>query len=176
MQQSKPLCFGCVVICPNQCAKSLLSTVKSIKNFHDSPCLAVVPKDTSESVVEEMNVICDVHRGNRTYTSLMNVGIRRSSEDWNFVFFSGTLVKPRFWVKYLSFLNDEKDILFPVLVGKEDFIDGSINGILLHKNTIKKAGKFPEIANLEQSKVTWAAKALEKGCKLKGVLQSKIMA
>jgi hypothetical protein len=122
-----------------------------------------------------MKAVCDVHRGQETYTSLINVGLSKTKADWNFIVFAGSMIRPNFWVRYSMFLEDDKDILFPVVGGQTNFIDGSMNGILLHGNVLKRVGRLPEISNLEQAKTVWAYTAIKKGCRFKGVLSSRIV-
>lgn len=175
MQEPRPLDFGCVILCPDRNTRTLLTTMRSIRNFSDAPCVAVVPKSTKRSITDDMKAICDVAFGHDTYTSLVNVGLGKTKKDWNFLIFAGSTVKPRFWARYTMFLEDEFDIMYPVSEGHYDFVEGSLNGLLLHINALKRAGRMPETSVLEQAKAVWAYAAIQKGHRLKGILGSRVV-
>jgi hypothetical protein len=122
-----------------------------------------------------MKAVCDVHRGHDTYTSLVNTGIGKTKKDWNFIIFAGSIVKANFWSRYTMFLEDDFDIMYPVMEGHINFVEGSMNGVLFHVNAIKRAGRFPEVSNLEEAKTVWAYTAIKKGHRLKGILGSRIV-
>lgn len=178
----KSLDHGMVILCPDTNVRSLLITMRSIRHFSNCPCVAVVPKDTPKEIIESMKPVCEIYKGSSTYTSLINCGITKSKQDWNFVIFAGSVAKGRFWDRYSRFVQDENDILFPVLrqEGAEsqyltNFVDSTLNGLLLHKEVIKKAGKIPDIENINNAKLIWNATALESGCRFKGVLGCRIV-
>lgn len=174
MYEPKTLDFGCVILCPDQNARSLFITARSVGHFTKAPCIAVVPKGTKRVVTDEIKKTCDFARGSNTYTSLINAGLQKSKQDWNFIIFAGSTVKPKFWTKYTSFLNDEMDVIYPIMTGHTNFVDGSLNGILIHKNIIKRVGKIPEISEIEQAKSSWAYKAIQKKYRFVGLLNSSI--
>jgi hypothetical protein len=79
------------------------------------------------------------------------------------------------------FIKDDKDILFPVIDRKTNFIDGSMNGIIIRKSTFLKVGNFQtqtmqkKTANeIELIKTFWALDAIENGCTFKAIVGMKI--
>ena len=170
MQEPKLMNFSCVVLCPDRKARSLLTTVRSIHNYTDAPCIAMLPKGSPLSLSEEMKKICQVYRGGATYTGLINSGIGKIKTEWAIVIFAGTMVKPNFWRKYSVFLEGEKDIIYPITAGHIDFVSGSLNGLLIHSTTIQLVGKLPEIADINEAKLVWANEAIASGYRLKGLL------
>lgn len=174
MYDHKPVDFGCVVLCPDRSARALQLTVRTMGHFTDAPCIAVVPKGTTRKITDEIREVCPLARGDNTYTSLINVGLQKSTKDWNFIFFAGVVIKSNFWRRYVYFMEDDKDIMFSVMAKHTNFVDGSLNGLFIHKNTIKRIGKMPEVSEIEQAKVTWAYSALQKGCRFKGILGMRL--
>lgn len=166
--------WGCLVLCPDRAVRSLQLTAKSLRHFHDVPMIAVVPKGTTRAITDDMKKTCDVVRGKETYTSLINVGVNKMTTDWNLVVFAGSTFKPNFLRRYLTFLDGEQDVIFPIVEGKYHFYDGSMNGVWFHKSIFQKVGKMPEIADIQQARTVWAYEAQLAGYKFKGVLGSWI--
>jgi hypothetical protein len=84
-------------------------------------------------------------------------------------------------MKLNQFLNSEKDILFPVVDRKMNFVDGSINGIVVHKKAFKEIGDIAPNSlqkvgynDFEISKLFWAMDAVEKGYKFKAIVGMQI--
>ena len=175
MQCPKCLDIGYVILCPDRKPRSLLATVRSIHNFSESPCIAMVPKETPLSVIEEMKKICPVYKGAQTYTSLINGGVGKIKNDWAMVVFAGTTFRPNFFKKYSIFVEDTKDILFPITAGHLDFVTGSINGLLMSSAAIKTIGKMLEISDISQSKLAWADQAMACGYCFKGIAGTRFI-
>lgn len=174
MIKEKPIDFGCVILCPDQSVRNLMLTIKSIRHYSNAPCIAVVPSKTPKEITEAMKVVCEIHKGKATYTSLFNIGMKKATQDWNLVIFSGSTVKPKFWAKYLTFIKNEKDIFYPIVDRKYGFVEGSMNGLFLSKTSFADIGEFTEDDNIETVKTLWSYNALCQGYKLKGVLGVKI--
>ncbi|MFZ8393467.1 hypothetical protein ACO1MB_14640, partial [Staphylococcus aureus] len=66
------------------------------------------------------------------------------------------------------------DILFPIVDRKMNFIDGTINGIFLHRQAFDLTGPFSDDPSLEKSKAVWSSTAVEKGCTFKAILGAQI--
>lgn len=123
---------------------------------------------------KEMNEICPTCKGKETYTSLINAGLKSPPAEWNFVVIAGTYVRHRLDNKYSMFMESEKDILFPIVDNKYNFVDATINGLLVHKNCLKEIGPMAEIGPFEICKMMWALEAIEKGYKFKAILGAKL--
>ena len=50
----------------------------------------------------------------------------------------------------------------------------TLNGLMIHKKTFNKVGKFEEEENLQMCKLLWGCKAAEYGCKFKAILGYQI--
>jgi len=176
--------FSFVIIAPEFNIGRIQSTAKSLKNnFPDVPFICVVPKDASTADLAEIKEVCPVHKSKHTITSLINTGLKKGNKKWNLFIFEGSWVRNGAVNKLFGFAKDEKDILFPIIVkydalGKPttshtNFIDGSLNGLLIHQSTIKEVGEFSDNP-LEISKTMWALDAISKGYRFKAILGVKI--
>ena len=91
-------------------------------------------------------------------------------------------VRPFVERKLRYFAESPKDVLYPVVGMKMNFVEGSSNGILINKETFKEVGEFPEhkmqkagVNDFELAKLFWATKAIECGCKFKGIVGLRII-
>ena len=174
--------FGFVIISPEFNIGRINSTAKSLKNnFPDVPFICCVPKNAVD--VQEIKEICPVHKGKDTITSLINTGLKKGHKKWNLLIFEGSWVREGAAKKLFHFIESEKDILFPIVVqydpmGKPtnshtNFVDGSLNGLLIHQSAIKEVGEFID-GPLDVSKTMWGLSAMDKGYKFKAILGVKV--
>ena len=118
--------------------------------------------------------ICPVHRGRNTITSLINVGMDNSTSEWTLVVMAGAFLRNNLDRKYSYFVTSQKDILFPIVDGKTNFVDGTLNGIMVHRDTWKEIGQFSNQESLSWCKLSWAMAAIEHGCCFKAILGAQI--
>lgn len=100
--------------------------------------------------------------------------MRHAPADWNFLVCAGATIRSGLDRKFAFFVEDEKDILFPIAENKPYFVDGTLNGIFIHKKTFKEVGEWGEDNDLAWVKTLWALNAIDKGCKFKAIANSKI--
>lgn len=185
LYEYKKIDLGFIVISSEPNIGRLKSTCNSIKsNYSNSPVLAVVPKDINKDIFNDMKNICDCYKGKDTITSLINTGFKNCSNVWNMIIMEGTWVKGSIDKKYSYFLEDEKDIFYPVLcnydiMGKPTKIhsnpwDCSLNGMMIHKKTYEKIGDHDNECSIEVSRYLWSASAKDQNCKFKAILGVKI--
>ena len=172
--KQKEIKCGFIVLSPDQNVGLLKSTVNSIKTHYDSPIVTIVSKSATDKTIKEMELICPTFQGKSTYSSLMNLGMEKTTENWNFFVFSGSIIRKKMDIKFASFIESEKDILFPIANNKIYFNNATINGLLVHKKTWKEVGEMEEIGSLEYIKTIWANKAIEKGVQFKALTGCKI--
>lgn len=164
-----------MIISQDNSLSLLKTTVNSIKSrYEDQQYICVASGNATTDDVAAMKQICPTYKGKSTITSLINVGLRHAPTDWAFIIFAGSMIPQKLNDKFSFFINSEKDILFPVVQGKTNFIDGTWNGLLLNKKTFREVGEFDDSGELFQVKCEWAAKALENGCKFKGIIGIKV--
>ena len=124
--------------------------------------------------IKEMKDICPTFKGKNTFSSLINVGMKNAKSEWNFIIFAGSTVRQRLDEIFFVFVDSNKDVLFPIAEHKFDFINGTLNGLLINKQTFKEVGDIEETGGLEFVKTIWACKAVEKGCRFKAISGAKI--
>ena len=177
MYTYKKIEFGFVVLCPERNFGGLRATIKTAKsNYPDATFVIVVPEITTQKEIADFQQFAPVVIGKDTYTSLINAGIKESLRDWNFIIFAGCSIRHRLYHKYAYFIEDEKDVMFPIAERKYSFVDGTLNGILIHKNALKEVGDFAEgKVGIEEAKMFWALEAMDKGYKFKALAGAKII-
>lgn len=172
----KTIEYGFVVICPNANIGQIKTTVNSIKcNYQGSPCLCVLPETIHKDDLKEVGKLCKSTTGGDTITSLINAGMRSPPcSNWNFIVISGSWVRPNLNKKFAYFIETEKDILFPIVERKTNFVEGTLNGILIHKKAFKEIGEFSNDNPLDICKMMWAIEAIEKGHKFKAIIGGSV--
>ena len=173
---SKSINFGFVIICPSNNIGQIKTTINSIKHiYHTEKYICVVPEECHVDDLKEMNKFCCTIKGGDTITSLINAGMDKATcNEWNFLVIAGTWIRGGLDKKYSYFIESEKDILFPIVDRQTNFVDGSINGFLMHKKGWKEIGHFPSDNPLEICKLMWTMDAIDKGYKFKAVLGTAI--
>lgn len=174
MYKPKNINFGFIILNPESNPSLLKSTVNSIKSKFNVPFICATEKSVKAESLKEMKAVCPTYKGQETYTSLMNVGMKHAPAEWNFFIMAGTYIQPKLNLKFSTFIENEKDILFPIVENKCDFLEGTINGLLVHKNCFKEVGNMAEIGPYEICKLMWALDAVEKGYKFKAILGAKL--
>jgi len=172
--QPKTLKSSFVIVCPDNSLSLLKNTANSIKSKFDLPFICVANGDATQEDLAEMKLVCPAYKGKTTISSLINVGMRHAPAEWAFIVFAGSNLPQKIDGKFAFFVNDEKDILFPVVQRKINFIDGTWNGLYLNKKTFREIGEFQESGELLEVKCEWAERALEKGCRFKAIIGSKV--
>ena len=182
--EKKELSFGFVILSPEHNIGRIQGTIRSIQNrYLDVPVICVVDGDITKPELHELKEICPIYKGKKTITSLLNTAMKKGYKGWNILVIEGTLVRPNLSHKYGFWVEDEKDILFPIVVDYNrdgipvkiysEFHEASLNGICIHQKTYKAVGEFSENP-LEVSKKFWALEAASQGCRFKAVLGAKM--
>mgnify|MGYP003472689346 CR=1 FL=1 len=155
-----------------------------INNYGDNTSITCVfSKNSKEDLKLYKNEVETHIVKNNNTLDLINVGIKKSKEDWNLIVNEGTWIKPNMDKKYSSFIKNEFDILYPIFYEldingkmfnvKTDFIDCSLNGMMINKKCFDKIGIFEQFDFLE-SKTLWFFNAIEKKCSFKAILGNKL--
>lgn len=170
----KQLNIGFIIISCDNNVKLIRNTYNSIrKSCKDCPIIICVSDEVHEEDEKELGKITKVYKGQKTVSSLLNIGMKNVPDEWNYIIIAGSIMRPYIERKYSYFAESEKDILFPIANRIYNFVDGTINGLFLHKNVYKDVGDFSNNP-LEICKLFWAEKAIEKGYKFKAIQGSKI--
>lgn len=176
--------MGFIILAPEHNLARIKLTVKSIKANCGKPCLCVVDDTTSKEEIKEIKEICPCVKGKSTITSLINAGLSKGHPNWNIIIMEGVWIKPTIEKKYYRFLQDEKNVVYPLMIefdrlGKvqktySNFYDCSLNGIMIHKKLFNSVGKLADEETLENARILWAANALKKRAKLTGITGIRI--
>lgn len=176
MFEIKDLDFGFIILCSDMNPVALKNTIRSLKLSHPTcPHIAIVPSMTKAEVIKEMKEDTTVFKAKDTITSLMNTGLRNAPADWNIFVMAGTWLKFRLAHKLSRFIENDSDVLFPIVDKVTDFKHGSLNGLCMHKKTFKKVGPFAEQGPIPTVKEEWAIYAVDLcGTKFKAILGAQI--
>jgi hypothetical protein len=175
--------FGYVILCPDRNVGGLRSTIGSINNYHpEAAMVCVVGDDTSDEEFAELNRYCRTIKSGGTITSLINCGMKETEGEWNALVFAGSWVRPNFRRKLDLFIRQETDILFPVVDWKTNFVDGSMNGLVMNKQMFATIGDWLPAAfdavgvpEMEVVKAQWAVKARLHGCLFKAIIGMRVV-
>lgn len=165
-----------VILCPNRDIYALKGSHRWINRdqVNDNiSCLCICPSNTTKGELAEMRAICPTYKGKSSFLSLLNEGIKKSSKDWILFLYAGSYIRPKFTHRYHMFMEDEKDIMFPIVDKFITFDEGSMNGMLMHRNVHKDVGLFDDSFDIPISKLIWANRAIESGYKFKAILGTK---
>lgn len=175
MYEYKQLNIGFLILCPEHNINLLRSTANSIKNrYPKAPLLCVTDVTANKEDLKEMKVICETIKGKNTFSSLINLGMKKTKAEWTFIVCAGAVVKWKMDERFSYFLESEKDILFPIADNKANFVDATLNGLFINKKTWEDVGEMDDEGDIEWVKLLWGLKALEKGVKFKAIAGSKI--
>lgn len=168
----KQLKFGFIILCPNVNIGHLRNTISSTDiYFPEAKVVIVLPSNCKKEDLETASKLKKSYKGGKTTASMINTGMDHAPcSEWNFLLFSKGWVRNRIDIKYSYFVDDEKDILFPIINKNMNFSEADINGLFLHKKAFQDIGNFPDMESLDTSKLFWASGAIKKGYKFKGIV------
>jgi hypothetical protein len=170
---------GFIVLCPDRSPAGLKNSVGSVRyNCYDRDCIAVVPKAISPKEIVELKEYCPaIYKGQDTITSLINTGMKRLKNEWGFLMFAGSRVPSFIERKLKSFVKSDRDVLYPIVEDKYNFVEGAFNGVLVNKAFFKEVGDFPTatmqkagLNDFEFAKLLWALDALDHNVVFKGIV------
>jgi hypothetical protein len=148
--------------------KHINFTANSIKILHiDYSYFVLTP-----SVAQMTHFEHRIYRCKDTVTSLLNEGMKRSTKDWVYFVYSSCRLRPKIDEKLSKFITSDKDILFPVVDRVWNFVDGSMNGILINRKFFEEVGPFIDENDLKITKLEWADRAINKGGKFKAIVNA----
>jgi len=180
--------LGYIIINPEKNLTKLKVSVLSIRNSHtvgEPEIIHILPKDVSMADMKKFKESWPpTHKGGDTITSLINAGFDKIKSTWGMVVFAGANFKGRIQLKYSMFVDSEKDVLYPLVAGKYNFVDATTNGLTMRKKFFQEIGNFPEnymwklveeneevITNsFDVCKLLWSFNAINKEAKFKAVI------
>lgn len=165
---SKSLDLGIGIISIDGDFSKIIKTYKSsVFLTKEYPSIAVIPEN------RELQDSCiPVYQGKNSITSLFDLAIQKIQNEWAFVVFAGSVIKKKIDVKLSTYVENKNDVLFPVVNRIYNFIDGSMNGILINKSFYDEVGEFGTGNSLQDTKILWADRALQKGVRFKAIVNA----
>lgn len=176
--------FGFIILCPDPNIGGLKNTLRSINNtYPESSVISIVAKDITKEQISEMKEICEVHKGGKTITSLINKGFEKTKCDWSILIIGGARICKNINKKYSFFIESERDVLYPLIIDYDmsgypinihnRFENCTLNGMCINKNFFKNVGKLTDNP-LEISRKFWALEAKLKDANFKSILGIRI--
>ncbi len=159
----KPMDLGFIVMCFDNDPHKPITTLDSITRWYGDVKTVITTNEDFKTNHPKAKV------GKKSITSLINVGMLHAPAEWNVVVFAGVRIKERLDQRYSIFMESRRDIFYPLIWGHNSFLDASINGLCIHKETFKEVGKFADDNPLEICKLMWFCKAEDIGCKFKAI-------
>jgi len=186
MFDTKPLNFGFVILSPEHNFGHFMTTARSIGiHYPGIPGVCVTAKSTPAAQVKEMKTLCPTFKGKDTITSLINTGVKKGVSEWKLIVMEGTYVRRGIINKYSRFIEDEGDVLYPIITDYSkdgypvriytSFDEATLDGMFMHQKTFKEVGDFSDNP-LNVSKLMWALEARRKGknVRFKGILGARL--
>jgi len=148
--------------------KNIDITISSMSKFSKNyEYFVVMPKCLKNGEYKHPLIIAQ-----DTITEMFNEGMKRLKKPWIYFVFAGSKMRKNIDSKLSAYITTKKDVLFPVVDRVWNFVDGSMNGIIISKDLIEETGHFISGNDLEFTKLEWADRAINKGAKFKGIVNS----
>ena len=177
--------YGFVILSPEHNVGRVKSSLNAIKEkYPKAPVICVIGADAKDKDVKEMEQLCPVLTGKNTITSLINAAMKNGHDQWSVFLMEGANVDYGVVKKLFLFVKSIKDIMFAAMADYDyqgrisqlhiDFLDCSLNGLTMHKDTFKEIGDFSDNP-WHMSKLMWALSAKDCECTFKGVVGAKFI-
>lgn len=137
-------------------------------NFLTFDCdkIVAIPQET----IIENTFGCKIVQGGNCITSMMDMIQKNLKTDWVYYVFAGTNLRKNVDHKNFSYVESYKDVLFPVVDRIWNFVDGSMNGILISNQFYNEVGQFGSGKSLQITKLLWAERAIALGGRFKAIV------
>lgn len=171
--------IGFIILNPHNKIRNLRSSIGSVEIYSNSKShLCVVEKNTKAKDFRESNSYSETFRGKDTMTSLINTGFKKLKNEWGFVIVAGAKINQFTEKKINNLICSEKDVLYSLALNQYNFVDSSLNGILINKQNFKNVGQWVDYTkddsnDFRESKIDWYIRALQCQVNFKGVLGLK---
>lgn len=158
------------VICTGFASQAIKRTIESCFYLdHKSENMIIVKEDFDKNQIDPSwgNLIV----GGNSITEMIDLGCKNAKTDWVYFVLAGTRLQKRIDSKNALHVSSYKDVLFPVINRKWNFIDATLNGLLLNRKFHAEVGDFGSGNDLMITKLIWADKALSLGVKFKAIVK-----
>jgi len=175
--------LGFIILCPDRSAAGLKNSLGSIRlRSYKRESICLVDKSSNTKDIKDLKNFCPTYKGKDTITSLVNLGIKKIKNEWACIIFGGSRIPSNIEKKLYTFCKEERDVIYPLVENKYNFIEGSFNGVTINKNFFEKVGDFPDqqmrkdgLNDFELAKLLWADNAMKHGVVFKGILGMRVI-
>lgn len=165
---TKDIDMEVAVLCLDSSSKGIDRTAKSFVNFSRKyDFFVIIPKNSALS-----EFYYPIFKSNDCITCMLNESFKMSKSEWIYFIVSGTPIKKNIDLKLSRYINGINDVIFPVVNRVWNFVDGSINGMLVNRKFFNEVGNFITGNDLKLTKLEWASRAILKGAKFKAIVQA----
>lgn len=171
----EPSEVGFVILCPHRNLGGFRTTARSVAgSFPGQPLVGVLGADATDGEVQEFGRDAPTVRAGRTVTSLMNAGVGGLPKaEWVCFLDAGTVARPGMFRQHRRF--GPKDIMYRVVGRRHDFTDAGIDGMVVNRGTFLDVGPLSEGEDsMELVKLFWGLDAVERGCRLVGIVGTRL--
>lgn len=179
--------LGFVIVSPEPNIARLKDTARSIRaHFGEGArMICSVAKGIKKDSLEEMRGVCPSFRGGDSVMALINYGAKKMGGfGWRCFVMEGARVPGGLEGRYRRWIEDERDVLFPIVMNHDmdgrpsrvltTFEDSTLNGMLIHTSLFDEVGYFSDNP-IGVSKRFWGLDAEARGARFKAILGVKVI-
>lgn len=165
---------------PERDISHLRYTRASIRRYYyGSEMVHILPKEADAiDMKESKEFVKSTHRGGENEISMINKGFKKIKSEWGVIVKAGSMLRGSMDRKYANWLQDNKDIFFPIAVGTSfNFLEAPLNGVAINREFFKEVGDFADNTmwkanDLDNNifKMLWIDDARKLGCRFKAIL------
>jgi hypothetical protein len=165
----KELSLTVGILAANKSFEQIRTSYESVFSlrYEASRLVAIMEsEDDSELKQKKINYI----KKGICLTSMIDELCKVSSTDWIYIVFAGRKLPKNIDGKLSRYIQSYKDVIFPVVNRVWNFVDGSLDGLLINKKFHSEVGNFGSGDNLNFTKLVWADKAMSLGARFKAIV------
>jgi hypothetical protein len=171
----KKLNYGFIILATYENLSCIKSTIRCLKNnYKNIPYICVTDSSIKKIDLTEVAALCPVYKAKKTYSSLINKGMKETKCFWNIFLCAGVTVTKGIYDRLSFFVESEDEVLYPVFTKNYSFDKASLNGMFINKKVWEKIGPMDDEGEFDEIKAFWCFNGLENGIKFKGINGIKI--
>jgi len=173
LYQSSKLDMTIAILAHEKTMADIKRTFDSFANlqFDYKRILCVSEQSEISSPIFDNTVLC---KSGNCMTSLIDAACKIAKTEWLFFVFAGSYMPKNADNKNSKYAQDYKDVVFPVVNRQWNFVDATMNGLLISKQFHEEVGDFGSGNHLDITKLIWADRAIQKGVKFKAIVGAKL--
>lgn len=173
LYQSSKLDMTVVVLAHEKPLSEIKRTFDSLTNlqYDYKRILCVSEKSEINNPIFDNTTLC---KTGDSITTSIDAACKLAKTEWLFFVFAGSYLPKNVDNKNSKYAQDYKDVVFPVVNRHWNFVDATMNGLLISKQFHEEVGDFGSGNQLDITKLIWADKAVQKGVKFKAIVGAKL--